>query len=203
MAARVPVAQRREQLVRAAVRVMLRDGVHAATTRAIAAEAGVTLAILHYCFETKTDLLRLAYTTVLEQTLHQLATAPRHPQQTPAERVEEDLLVVVLAAEDDAGALQLLHEFDLHALRHPDLADLPALRRETARRATAAWLVRVGQECGLEWDGPVEELADAVSVLLDGVVAAWLVERDGERARTQVRRFAAALVRRSEPAAVG
>src|SRR5215469_1182658 len=51
---------RREELTEAAVRVLVRDGVTGATTRAIAAEAGVALATLHYCFSSREELLEEA-----------------------------------------------------------------------------------------------------------------------------------------------
>lgn len=66
--AHVPAAVRRTQLIEAASRVIARDGVAAATTRAIAKEAGAAQASLHYVFEGKEDLLlslvRLSMTDV-------------------------------------------------------------------------------------------------------------------------------------------
>ena len=55
---RLPILERRAQLVRAALVVATRDGFEAATVRAIAAEAGVSLGVVHYCFEDKDELLR-------------------------------------------------------------------------------------------------------------------------------------------------
>ena len=55
---RLPMAERRAQLVRAALTVASRDGIEAAAVRAIAAEAGVSLGVVHYCFEDKNELLR-------------------------------------------------------------------------------------------------------------------------------------------------
>ncbi|MEV0337255.1 TetR/AcrR family transcriptional regulator [Nocardia sp. NPDC050717] len=51
--ARVPAAERRAELVAAAVRVIAAHGVEGATTRRIAEEANAPLATLHYCFATK------------------------------------------------------------------------------------------------------------------------------------------------------
>lgn len=52
----VPVEERRSQLIRAAVRVISRDGVAAASTRRIAEEAGASQASLHYSFRSKEEL---------------------------------------------------------------------------------------------------------------------------------------------------
>ncbi|NUP01767.1 MAG: TetR family transcriptional regulator, partial [Nonomuraea sp.] len=46
--AHVSAAERRPQLIRAAIAVMRRDGVAAASTRAIAAELGIAQATVHY-----------------------------------------------------------------------------------------------------------------------------------------------------------
>ncbi len=51
--ARIPAAERRAELVAAAVRVIAAHGMDGATTRRIAEEAGAPLATLHYCFATK------------------------------------------------------------------------------------------------------------------------------------------------------
>ena len=59
--ARVPTAERRLQFVRSAARVIAHDGLAAATTRRIAAEAQAPLASLHYCFRSKDELLEEVY----------------------------------------------------------------------------------------------------------------------------------------------
>jgi AcrR family transcriptional regulator len=48
---------RRQQFIEAAMTVIAREGVDRATTRRIADEAGAPLATLHYCFQTKENLL--------------------------------------------------------------------------------------------------------------------------------------------------
>ena len=56
--ARVSSADRRAALVRAALRVIDRDGVHGATTRAIVAEAEMSLASFHYVFQSRDEMIR-------------------------------------------------------------------------------------------------------------------------------------------------
>lgn len=55
--AHIPTEVRRQQFIDAAVTVIAREGVDGATTRRIAEEAGAPLATLHYCFQTKENLL--------------------------------------------------------------------------------------------------------------------------------------------------
>lgn len=59
--ARVSAETRRLQFVEAAARVIAQDGLAAATTRRIAAEADAPLAALHYCFRNKEELLQEVY----------------------------------------------------------------------------------------------------------------------------------------------
>ncbi|MFP3394334.1 TetR family transcriptional regulator, partial [Brevibacillus sp. SIMBA_076] len=54
---RIPVADRRMALVQAALRLIARDGVAAATTRRIVAEAGMPLASFHYVFSSRDELM--------------------------------------------------------------------------------------------------------------------------------------------------
>lgn len=55
--AHIPTEIRRQQFIDAAVTVIAREGVDGATTRRIAEEAQAPLATLHYCFQTKENLL--------------------------------------------------------------------------------------------------------------------------------------------------
>ena len=65
--ARIPAAERRAELVAAAVRVIAADGVDGATTRRIAQEANAPLATLHYCFATKEVLFAAVFEHVAGQ----------------------------------------------------------------------------------------------------------------------------------------
>src|SRR6187549_2246412 len=75
---RLPVAETREQLIEAALAVASRDGIDAATVRAVAAEAGVSLGVVHYCFQDKDELLRAMAHAItaanLERSLGELPT---------------------------------------------------------------------------------------------------------------------------------
>ncbi|MGL3807106.1 TetR family transcriptional regulator [Paeniglutamicibacter sp. R2-26] len=59
--AHVSIKDRSHQFVEAAARVIAQEGIAAATTRRIAAEADAPLAALHYCFRSKDELLDEVY----------------------------------------------------------------------------------------------------------------------------------------------
>ncbi len=73
---RLPAEVRRAALVEAALRVMARDGLAAGTTRAIVAEAGMSLASFHYAFASRDELLRELVHRVVG---HELAAASSRP----------------------------------------------------------------------------------------------------------------------------
>ena len=59
--ARISVAQRRSDLVEAAVEVIAVHGIDGATTRRIAEQAKANLTMLHYCYDSKDDLFADVY----------------------------------------------------------------------------------------------------------------------------------------------
>jgi AcrR family transcriptional regulator len=73
--AHISTEVRRQQFIDAAVTVIARDGVDGATTRRIAEEAGAPLATLHYCFQTKENLLWAVFEQVAEMVRTHLETA--------------------------------------------------------------------------------------------------------------------------------
>ncbi len=59
--ARIPVAQRRRELIEAAVEVIATHGIDGATTRRIADQAEANVAMVHYCYDSKEDLFADVY----------------------------------------------------------------------------------------------------------------------------------------------
>lgn len=82
--AHVPTEVRRQQFIDAAIAVIAREGVDGATTRRIADEAGAPLATLHYCFQTKENLLWAVFEHLAERVRTDLERASA-PGQTVAD----------------------------------------------------------------------------------------------------------------------
>lgn len=74
-AARMPVDQRRTELMDAALRVVARDGYDALTAQAIAQEAGVTKPVLYGAFDTLPALLQALLAREEAKALGQLTSA--------------------------------------------------------------------------------------------------------------------------------
>jgi AcrR family transcriptional regulator len=118
--AHVSVGERRPQLIDAAIALMSRQGVAAGSTRAIAAEAGVAQAIVHYVFGSKERL----YGAVIEQLTVDLIANVRGAAPQGADFVGT---LGVLASHLWRSVLErpdvheLLLELQMHGLRVPQL----------------------------------------------------------------------------------
>lgn len=109
VSATVPASERVDEILEAACRVVVRDGAHGLRMAAVAEEAGVSKALVHYYFATRRDLLRHAFSRSDES--WQAALAERLAEvSTGAERVERALLMGVEPQEPFAGHRALWNE---------------------------------------------------------------------------------------------
>jgi AcrR family transcriptional regulator len=191
---RLTATQRRELLVAAALRVMRRDGVAAATTRAICAEAEMPQSAFHYCFHTKKDLYRALLATETEFDLDGIW--PTITKTTnPAEQVLALLIAMWEGIEKFADAQLVLFELSDLALRDPELADLAVWEQHSAVTMATKAINRLATETGIALPMEVGNLAELVVATLDGVARAWLRHRDNNRARQTLADFAATITR--------
>jgi AcrR family transcriptional regulator len=193
-------AERRRELVEAAVRVMVRDGVSSVTTRAVVAEAGMTLGAFHYCFASKQELLREVTAVVIEREVRAGLTTVR-PGRDVRELVADALHAFLRVVEERPEDQQMLFELTQYALRTPGQADLARLQYDTYREAAQSVLVRVAEAAGVEWTVPLPLAARTLISMLDGLTLGWLADRDGERARELIEVLAGSLTALTRPAA--
>jgi AcrR family transcriptional regulator len=178
----VQAAEHRSAIVAAAIRLMVREGIAAASTRRIAAEAGVAQATIHYVFGTKTELYRAVIEAVTANLVRavEAGLAP-HPHWTEDVAVASTAVWTIVEA--DASTALLLIELTVHALRDPDLRDLAAgLHSSYQRLAEDAVRVLV-ERSERQLRIPVEQVADLVVAGLNGLVLSFLVHGDRERSR--------------------
>ena len=175
---RMSAAERRVALAHAALAVADRDGVHAATTRAIVAEAQMPLASFHYAVPSRDELLRdVVELVVSEET--DAALAGLLTESTDVDDAIRRTLSAYLGHVRSApGREQAMFELTQYALRTPDLADLPG--EQYARyHATAAAVLRAAEpHLGIRWTVPIDDLARLIVTLTDGITLAWLVDHD-------------------------
>ena len=186
--ARIPVQDRRVQLVDATIRVMAQDGVAAATTRRIAAEAKTTLATVHYCFESKQTLLRQVLATIVGQLAGpsdlQLPTGRDLP--SLVQELLEGLWVVI---EGEPKRQQLTYELTQFALREPDLTDRARWQYELYYAECTCMLAGVAAATGWAWTVPLDVVSRMLLTAIDGAVLGWLVDGDSAAAKTVLLRY--------------
>ena len=122
---RVPLEERREQLIEATISVMQEQGVQAITLRDIAKRANAPLATVHYCFENKDALIHAAVVRWLKNMVEYAARIPTTAgfsaavlsfaelywgelERTPNDVLAQIELVLWAARHDDAGGLRPL-----------------------------------------------------------------------------------------------
>ena len=104
-----PTTQRQVAILDAARRVVVREGAHGLRMAAVAREARVSKALVHYYFTTRQELLRSAFSWSEEQWRAGLA-AKLASLPTGAQRLEQALLLTVEATEPSAGHRALWNE---------------------------------------------------------------------------------------------
>ncbi|MEU6103330.1 TetR/AcrR family transcriptional regulator [Streptomyces flaveolus] len=181
---------RREQLVAAALRVMKRDGIAAATTRAICAEAGMPHGAFHYCFRSKQELYAALLAADINVTLD-AAWPTVAPDADPVDAIRALLRAYWSAVEGDPETQLVLSELVNLALREPELSELPGWEHRASLEKVISYLDRFADETRLEYAVETRVLAEMVLSALGGVVSSWLSHRNSAVALETLDRFAA------------
>jgi AcrR family transcriptional regulator len=182
--ARMSAADRREQLVAAAIRVMTRDGVVKATTRAIAAEAGMPLGVFHYAFRSKAELMAVVTQTIAKQSKAEIDAAT-------LSGVTEDLYELVsagLRAYFDHVVSHphehlVTYELTTTALRDSELGDVAKRQYDYYLEENEQLLQAVGAMLGMEFTVPLPVVNRYVFSVMDGLALNWLARGGEEEAR--------------------
>jgi len=174
---RMAALERRERLVQAALRVIAREGVAAATTRAIVAEAGMPLASFHYVFHSRDELIAdlIRFVVDNEAMAAQAALSIEGDLRTT---IRNGLKAFMDLVASDPLREQAMLELTQYALRTPELGDSARLQYESYYRAAAGILEAVAAQLGIEWKRPIPEMARILITFTDGLTMGWLVDRD-------------------------
>lgn len=175
--ARLSSSERRELILHAAVRVIAAKGVGAATTRAIVAEAGMSLASFHYAYTSHAEMMRevIAYVVGAETDAVFASLKLGTDIRSAVRSGLQAYLDYVVADPEHEQAMQELLQF---ALRTPSLRHLAREQYERYHSAVKSILVEGAAVSGVEWTLPVDDVARMVVTITDGVTLAWLVDRD-------------------------
>lgn len=196
---RIPATERRDALAHAALAVIARDGLAAATTRAIVAEAGMPLASFHYAVPSRDELLR----DVVELVVAEEGSAALGPLLARADGIREATVLAMTAylqlVKSDPGREQAMFELTQYALRTPGLDDLPAEQYSRYHALATELLEVAAAQHGAGWKVPVPDLAHLLVSFTDGLTLAWLADRDDAAAERSIQLAATAIASLAVP----
>jgi AcrR family transcriptional regulator len=174
--------QRRKELAAALWRLVVRDGIEAASIRRVAAEAGCSTGSLrHYC-ATHSELLAFAMESVMERVTRRLEQVPRT---LPPRRIAERALHEVLPLDDERRAeMQVWLAFTARALVDPELRAM----RDRAHGGLRSLCLSAMQLLGGD-----EADAERVHALIDGLALHAVLDPETTTPARQVELLSAEL----------
>ncbi|MEU9504527.1 TetR/AcrR family transcriptional regulator [Streptomyces sp. NPDC048196] len=166
MPKRVDHAERRTQIAEALVRVAGRRGLHAVGMRDVAAEAGVSLRLVQYYFETKEKLLLAGLQHLAVRFGERVAARARSAEAAPGPRATvESLLLASLPTDEESRTFHLVYtSYAVLSVTEPALAAQPFLQHPGAAEDVLTDLLRQASAAGLTTPG-LEPRLEASSLL--------------------------------------
>lgn len=196
MSTRLSIDERRAHLIDAAIKLAERKGVAGVTTRDVAQQAGVSLGVVHYCFENK-DTLMTEVVKALSSELRDSVDADPEVWGDPGTGAEAARALLHACIQtmwtkvEGARDRQLLaFETTAYALREGGQTPtkLRVARDQYAFNddSVADILERIRDTTGTQWTIPVRTVSRMVLGIIEGVVLRWLVDDDSGAAREQL-----------------
>ncbi|MFC7308106.1 TetR/AcrR family transcriptional regulator [Streptomyces monticola] len=166
MPKRVDHAERRTEIAEALVRVAGRRGLHAVGMRDVAAEAGVSLRLVQYYFQTKEKLLLFGLEHLAERFGERVSARVRAAGDRPGPRATvEALLMAALPTDDESRTFHYLYtSYAVLAVNDRALAAQPFIKNPDAAEDALAGLLQQAQEAALLEPG-VDALLEAAGLL--------------------------------------
>jgi len=192
------VAHRREALVGAALAVIERDGVHAATTRAIVAEAGMSLASFHYAYASRDELLEAVVRRVVDGYAAAEADLEIEGPLEVESLVRSAITSYVELLRADPAREQGMIELSLYSIRTEGLRTVATAQYAAYQDFTESVIRRIAEVTGTRWKVPTPLLARMVTTMTDGLTLGYLVNRDDEALDQLTELVVAALMQQVE-----
>ncbi|MDJ0384839.1 TetR/AcrR family transcriptional regulator [Streptomyces sp. G-G2] len=187
--ARLSADERREQLVEAAIRVMISDGVAKATTRAIAGEAGIPLGAFHYCFRSKEELLHSVIERIMLRTLAPVATEGAEGAST-RDIIRDTLHAYWDGVRQRPAEHMVTYELTQYALRQPGLTEVARRQYQHYLKINTDHLEAIAEAAGIRWTVALPTLARYGLNLMDGLTLNWLIDHDDTQALAALDEYA-------------
>ena len=183
---RMAAKDRREELIAAAVRVMVREGVAKTTTRAVVNEAKMPLGVFHYCFNSREELLQEVITRLTDSGVAK-ARSVFEAEGDLGARIAKSLYAFWEEVELNPGEQQVGFELTHYALRQDGFEDLARRQYEHYLEVHEQLLAEAAESAGIHWTVPIPVLARYLNSVLEGVTLCWLADRNSEHTREVLR----------------
>ena len=190
---RIAVEDRRAALLAAAVRVIARDGLGRASTRAVAAEAGMPTASFHYVFDSHDAMVEELVGTILAAQSAAVSAAVGEAS-TLREFAGGALQGWLDRVSADPDGELALHDIVAWSRASPVVHHLAVAVYARYTTTVAAFVAAAEDRFEVRWSVPAADVARFVLVITDGVAARWLVDRDDTAARQSLATGADALL---------
>ncbi|MEU5764548.1 TetR/AcrR family transcriptional regulator [Streptomyces asoensis] len=192
MPRRVDHTERRTEIAEALVRAAGRVGLHAVGMRDVAAEAGVSLRLVQYYFESKEKLLLFGLQHLAAGFGERVSARVRAAGDDPGPRaVIEALLTAALPVDEESRLFHHLYtSYAVLSVTDEALAAQPFIKDPDAAEATLTALLRQAADAGLLRAG-TDPRAEAVGLLAmsAGLGTGVLVGQRDARSATAVLRY--------------
>ncbi len=191
----VESAERGRQIVSAARTVITRDGVAAATIRAVAKEAGIPLGTLQYVFPTKQQLMRAVTEGLIEDVVGVLRTTAKldggleHVLGEGVRRFWADLVV------GDLPSQLAQYELTAYSLRTEGLQDVARRQYEGYTDAVTEWLQASAGRAGEDSSVATRQFARLIIAAVDGLILQYVVNPDPDRGWADIEALIGMIVR--------
>ncbi|MDT0462607.1 TetR/AcrR family transcriptional regulator [Streptomyces gibsoniae] len=206
MPKRVDHAERRSEIAEALLRVAARRGLHAVGMRDVAAEAGVSLRLVQYYFETKEKLLLYGLQHLAERFGERATARLRAAEDDPGPRAMiEAMLKAALPTDEESRTFHLVYtSYAVLSVTDQALAAQPFINNPDAAESALTGLLRQAEERDLVRPG-VDVRLEAVSLLAmsAGLGTSILVGQRGPEAAATVLDRHLDRIFRDAPAAAG
>lgn len=181
---------RREELIDAAIAILVTDGYLALTTRRITQQAGVALGAFHYVFRNKAAMLEAVISRTADGAGQVLLDAV-DPLQSDVLAIAEQLIRAYWSHVTSMPDRELAQfELIVHALRDPDLQHLADHQQEASTRAVTAVFDRLPRVIPTDVR---TDLARYLVAVMDGLVLHHVVQRDVAAGARRLELFIATL----------
>jgi AcrR family transcriptional regulator len=179
---RISADKRREQFVEAAIRVMSREGLDAATTRRIAEEAGAPKGAFHYLFRDKKELLTAVVAAIALQ-VEQVLREAVDPSRGLAAAIDDGLRAFWRHVVSDDGLQLMQYELVIFGRRTPGFEWVATWLYTRYAAAAQEIFSAAAKHEKVPLPIGIDELSRFLVAAVDGLIIQYEVHRDPEQSK--------------------